>query len=96
MAITIRSPKLLLKQWQEQKQAEGGLTDEEYEFLLEDIENAIRESNASFIPKPTKIPPIILSEKDRAICLVYWRSKAMAADPEAKERSRIMLDGVDF
>ena len=64
---------------------EEWLTDEEYEFLLDDIENARIESNASYLPKPASLKPIILSEKDRANCLIWLKSKEMEQVPKRKK-----------
>jgi hypothetical protein len=75
---------------------EERLTDEEYHFLLWDIDNKIIESDVSYFPKVTNPIPIIISEKDRATCLIWLKSREMAADPEEKERFRQMIDGVDF
>ena len=71
---------------------EFGLTQWEYDRIQEDIEEQIRKSQPF---KPSKLKPTKykhLTEKDRARCLVWLRSKARAATPEAKEKFRQLVD----
>jgi hypothetical protein len=74
---------------------EFGLTEWEYNRRLDEIDELVREANANQTISLTKggvKPP---SEKDRAIFLVWIRSKLRAADPEAKERFRQLVEMED-
>ena len=75
---------------------EFGLTEWEYNRRLDEIDELVREANANLTISPVKggvKPP---SEKDRAIFLVWIRSKIRAADPEARRKFCEMVEGVEF